>query len=80
MFYFKSLWYFYHGDLLLFKAKRLAAFQAGKMHVLTFFMWVVLVIAFVTTMTVFCATFVFLTDTVFMLAATIIDDVQQFMF
>ena len=77
MFYFKSLWYFYHGDLLLFQAKCLAALQARKMHVLALFVWVVPMIAFVAAVIVFGTAFVFLTDTVFMLPATVIDDVQQ---
>lgn len=74
---FESFRNFHLWDFLLFQTKGLAALQAGKVYVLAFFMVLVIFGIFMATMIFFATCSMLLTDTIFMLSTTIVDDVQH---
>lgn len=71
----ESLWHLDHWDFLLFQTEGLATLQAGEMHVLAFFVMMVMAMILLATIIFFDAGAMFLADTIFMLTAAILDDV-----
>ena len=71
----KSLWHLDHGDFLLFQTEGLAAFQAGEMHVLAFFVMMVMAMILMAAAVFFDACAMLLADTIFMLATAVLNDV-----